>query len=53
MAKKTVTLSIDEDLYKQFQIYCLKAKPRKIMSREIEQFMRDELQDEEIHREDS
>ena len=45
MGRKTVSLSLDEAIYKKYQKYC--EKHSFILSRKIENFMKDELEREE------
>lgn len=41
MAKKRINLSVDEDIYKQFQEYC--EDQCMVASKKVEQFMKNEL----------
>jgi len=43
MGRKTVALSLDEDVYEQYQKYC--EKHHMILSRKVEALMKKELED--------
>jgi len=45
MGRKTVALSIDEEIYKKYKKYC--EKNSIILSRKVENFMKNELKREE------
>jgi len=44
MGRKTVALSLDEEIYEKYQNYCLKHSI--ILSRKVEKFMEEELKKE-------
>ena len=41
MAKKRINLSIDEEVYREFQVYC--EERCMVASKKVEMFMKDEL----------
>jgi len=45
MGRKTVALSLDEEIYEKYKKYC--EKNSIILSRKVENFMKDELKREE------
>ena len=45
MGRKTVALSLDENIYESYKKFC--AKNSIIVSRKIDQFMKDELKKED------
>ena len=45
MGRKTVALSLDEDIYNYYKKFC--EKNSMILSRKIDQFMKDELKKED------
>ncbi|MBU1199225.1 MAG: hypothetical protein KKF46_05030 [Nanoarchaeota archaeon] len=45
MGRKTVALSVDEDIYASYKKFC--ENNSMILSRKIDQFMKDELQKED------
>lgn len=44
MGRKTLALSLDEDIYEKYQAYCLKHSI--ILSRDVEKFIDEELKKE-------
>jgi len=45
MGRKTVALSLDEDIYEEYQRYC--EKHSIILSRKVEKFMEEQLKKDE------
>jgi len=41
--KRKVTVSFDDKVWKDYQVYCFKSNPRKIPSYELEKYMRYKL----------
>ena len=48
MGRKTVALSLDEEIYEKYQAYCLKHSI--ILSRKVEKFMEEELKNGKSNR---